>query len=579
MKAAAEGRRERRARAARPATRPRKRPSRIAHDPSAIPVHDPSPTIEPVKGLPTPTAQEHLLAAIGAEAERGELTSERLAAIAQAHGAPLAAVFGLYSFYFPPGTWRKAKVCRGLPCALRGNGHRLPRAEHPDAGDVSCMGYCANAPVSWNDGRYYTVVDGRAEEIEESRPAWVEAHVQDLKAYRDGGGYTALGRVLAEPDRASLVSVVESAVLRGMGGAGFPVNLKWKAVMGSPRHDRVVVVNAHEGEPGTFKDRLILEREPHRLLEGALIAASVVEAPLVVIALRKEYANAQAMLERALRELQAAARGLGFARQLPAVEIRALVGTYVTGEETALLEALEGRRSEPRSRPPFPAEAGLFGRPTLVQNVETLAALPPLLAPSRGAAAPATVSKFFCLTGDVETPGAYREPLGFQALALVESHGGTAAADLKAFLPGGLSGGLLPASKLDVELNFEAVRKHGCGLGTGAVVALGKDRCIVDVLGTLGEFFRTESCGKCAPCRLGTVRLAELFARLREGTASEEDLRQGEAVARLLQETSLCALGQVAGKPFLDAMGCLREEILAHTRGECPAGVCPRGGG
>ncbi len=530
-------------------------------------------------GIPAPTAQEHLLAAIEHEAERSELSRERLAEIAQAHGVPLAAVYSLYSFYFPPGTWRLAKVCRGLPCALRGNGHRLRRAEHPDAGDVSCLGYCAHAPVSWNDGRYYTAVDGRSEEIEESTRAWVDAHVQDLRAYREAGGYGALARVLAEPDRASLVSVVEAAVLRGMGGAGFPVYLKWKAVLDAPRRGRVLVVNAHEGEPGTFKDRLILEREPHRLLEGALIAAAVVDAHFVVVALRKEYANARAMLERSLRELQAAAGELGFVRRLPPVEIRGLVGSYVTGEETALLEALEGRRSEPRSRPPFPAEAGLFQRPTLVQNVETLAAIPPLLAPSSGAAGPGTVSKFFCLTGDVETPGAYREPLGISAEALVEGRGGSPAASLKAFLPGGLSGGLLPASQLDVELNFEAVRKHGCGLGTGAVVAIGKDRCIVDVLGVLGEFFRTESCGKCVPCRLGTVRLATLLRRLRDGTATEDDLQEGAMVARLMQETSLCALGQVAGKPFLDALGSLREEIVAHTRGECPAGVCHPGGG
>jgi NADH:ubiquinone oxidoreductase subunit F (NADH-binding) len=189
------------------------------------------------------------------------------------------------------------------------------------------------------------------------------------------------------------------------------------------------------------------------------------------------------------------------------------------------------------------------------------------------------VAKYFCLTGDVGRPGGYREPLGIRADALIEKRGGPSGQGLKAFLPGGLSGGLLPASQLDVELNFEAVRKHGCGLGTGAVVAIGKDRCIVDVLSTLADFFRSESCGKCVPCRLGTVKLSGLMDRLRNGKASEADLRDGEVLARVMQETSLCALGQVAGKPLLDAMTYLREEMLAHTRGECPAHVCrPRGG-
>ena len=525
--------------------------------------------------------QKRLLAAIAEEAETGPLSNERMAELARIHSVPLSAALSLYTFYFPPDTWKGVRVCRGLPCALRGNGMALAQSGDPapGAGTVSCLGYCASAPVVWDAGRYYTYASGRPEEIEESTPAWVDAQAQGLRDYRRQGGYTALARVLAEPDRASLLRVVEAAVLRGMGGAGFPVYLKWKAVMSSPRQDRVVVVNAHEGEPGTFKDRIILEREPHRLLEGALTAAAVVGARTVIIALKTEYTNACSILERSLKELAEASGELGLDGRLPTLDLRPLVGPYVTGEETALLEALEGRRSEPRSRPPFPAEVGLLGRPTLVQNVETLAAIPRLLADSPDHPAREGLAKLFCLTGDVGRPGAYEEPLGIPAASLLERDGGSRPPELKAFLPGGLSGGMLPASKLDVELDFEAIRKNGCGLGTGAIVAIGKDRCIVDVLGTIGDFFRSESCGKCAPCRLGTAQLGGLMERLREGRATEEDLRDGEATARLMQETSLCALGQVAGKPFLDAMGFLREEIVAHARGECPAHVCTPGGG
>ena len=571
---------------ARPARRaPRPTPSRdgtlrASHDPASR-----SRQARPPRGgdggrLPARSAQEALLDAIEAEAGRGELTDGQMAELARLHGVSLSAVLSLYTFYFPRGSWTRIKVCSGLPCALRGAETVRSRsgASGSETGNVSCLGYCAEAPVVWSEGRYYTHASGQPEEIAESTAAWVDAHVQGLRAYRSEGGYTALKRVLDEPDRASLLGVVEAAVLRGMGGAGFPVYLKWKAVIDSPRQDRVVVVNAHEGEPGTFKDRLILEREPHRLLEGALIAAAVVGAAGVVIALKKEYANAHSVLERSLRELEESSGEMGLDGRLPDLELRSLVGSYITGEETALLEALEGKRSEPRSRPPFPAEVGLYGRPTLVQNVETLASIPRLLAESSRNAAPGKVEKLFCLTGDVRKPGAYREPLGIRAVSLVEKDGRSPAQGLKAFLPGGLSGGLLPASKLDVELDFDAVRKNGCGLGTGAVVAIGTDRCIVDLLGTLGEFFRSESCGKCVPCRLGTAKLSALMGLLRDGRATEQDLRDGEAVARLMQETSLCALGQVAGKPLLDAMSCLREEIVAHTRGDCPTRVCPAAG-
>lgn len=517
--------------------------------------------------------ETNLLRDLEAAATGGTLSAESLAELARHHNVPLAAAQGLRTFYFPEGPRPEVEVCTGLPCALRRSGVTLrsPEAAEGGAAAASCFGYCAHAPVIRKGGRYYGDTSEGVEEIEESTRAFVAGHVQRLSAYLGQGGYAALARFAADPDPAPLLRLLEEASLRGMGGAGFPVHVKWKAILASKDPERVVLVNAHEGEPGTFKDRLILEKEPHRLLEGALLAALAVGARHVVLAVKSEYANAREVLEESLAEVQAYARDAGIEPALPTVELRTVPGSYVTGEETALLEALEGRRSEPRLRPPFPAEAGLHGRPTLVHNVETLAALPRLLAPSGGHEPPGVVEKDYCLTGDVRRPGAYREPLGIRGASLVERDGASTAGELKAFLPGGLSGGLLPASKLDVNLDFDAVRREGCGLGTGAIVAIGRERCIVEVLENLAAFFAAESCGKCVPCRLGTAKLKSLMTDLREGTATEGGLREGTALAEVLKETSICALGQVAGKALLDGMSHFPEEIVAHTRGDCPA--------
>lgn len=521
-----------------------------------------------------------LLTEIEDEASRGEISGERLAELARAHDVSLSTVQSLYTFYFPHGAEAKIRVCNGLPCVLRGTRKAMDEfdASGRGCGTVSCLGYCAKAPVVWNEGRYYSYTPNGLEEIEESKLEYVEANVQRLPQYRSVGGYAALERFLGEKDKLLLLGVLEDAFLRGMGGAGFPVHLKWKAVVNSKTPDRIVVVNGHEGEPGTFKDRLIMEREPHRLLEGALIAAITVGAQHVVLALRSEYANATSVLGQSIAELKDHSRVAGFERQLPGITLRSLGGSYITGEETALFEAMEGKRSEPRLRPPFPAEVGLYGKPTLVQNVETLASIPRLLAEHYGNAGKGTIIKYYCLTGDVQRPGAYRESIGITAASLLERDGETSVQGLKAFLTGGLSGGLLPASKLDVALDFDAVKKEGCGLGTGAIMPIGEDRCIVEVLQTISDFFAAESCGKCVPCRLGTVKLASLMHSLREGDATEEELHAGTTLVGLMQETSFCALGQAAGKSFLDAMKYFEGEIVAHTRGDCPAHVCHTGG-
>ena len=525
-------------------------------------------------------APRALLEEIQEEGGRGEISRERIGELARQHRTTPGAVQSLYTFYFPRGPEKGAQLCNGLPCTMRG-AQAAKRHLETSGGEydtVSCLGYCARAPVLRKDGSYYSLGLDGLQEIEESQRGFVEAHAQRLADYRSEGGYAALLRFLEESDRRFLLDVLANVSLRGMGGAGFAVDQKWKAVLAGAGPERYLVVNGHEGEPGTFKDRLILEREPHRLLEGALIAALTVGAQTAVIALRSEYANARAMLEESLAELESFEEETGTKGSLPRVTLMSLGGSYVTGEETALLEAVEGKRSEPRLRPPFPAEVGLYGRPTLVQNVETLTLIPGLLAAHYGGAAPEGIRKYYCLTGDVPDPGAYRERLGIRLDALLEDDAGSPVAELKAFLPGGLSSGLLPASKADLSLDFDLAKKHGCGLGTGAVIAIGRNRCIVPVLQTISGFFESESCGKCVPCRLGTAKLAALMDSLQEGKASEADLEEGVALVRLMQETSICALGQVAGKSFLDAMKHLRDEMVAHARGECPAHTCFDGG-
>ncbi len=524
--------------------------------------------MRPDVGVPVRLLQE-----LEDAATDGTLTVESLTEFARRHNVPLSTVQSLRTFYFSGGPRPGTEVCMGLPCALRRLGLTPRHSSERDEAvtTVSCLGYCAHAPVIRKGGRYFKETRDGVEEIEESTRAYVTEHVQRLSAYQSRGGYAALARFAADPDPGLLLRSLEAASLRGMGGAGFPVHLKWKAVLASKDPDRVIVVNAHEGEPGTFKDRLILEKEPHRCLEGALLAGLALHASRIVIALKSEYTNAQHVLTESLDELARYTRDAGPKWALPSIELRTVPGPYVTGEETALLEALEGRRSEPRLRPPFPAEAGLYGRPTLVQNVETLAALPGLFGGVAGSEPAGVLEKDYCLTGDVERPGAYREPLGIEAASLVEVDGGTAAGGLKAFLPGGPSGGILPASKLRVPLDFDGTKKEGSGLGTGAMVAIGRDRCIVDVLENIAAFFAAESCGKCAPCRLGTAKLQSLVAALQKGEVTEDGLREGVALAELLQETSICALGQVAGKAFLDGMKYFHEEIAAHAQGQCPA--------
>jgi len=367
-----------------------------------------------------------------------------------------------------------------------------------------------------------------------------------LKNYSESGGYRIWQRCLK--GKLSVEEVIEQlqrAELRGLGGAGFPSARKWQLVRDNPA-PRLLVVNIDEGEPGTFKDRHYLESDPHRFLEGALIAAWAVEAEAIYLYLRDEYATARQILHKELEALHDT-----FDDQLPAIHLRRGAGAYICGEESALIESIEGKRGLPRQRPPYIAQQGLFGRPTLEHNLETLHWVRDIL--EQGADTFLTEGRrgrnglrTFSVSGRVANPGVYRAPNGISVRELIDEYaGGMAAGDeLYGYLPGGASGGILPASLADLPLDFGTLEAHGCFIGSAAVIVLSqRDRAIDAALNAM-RFFAHESCGQCTPCRVGTVKAVDLME------AAEWDLPLLRELAQTLRDASICGLGQAAPNPL-----------------------------
>lgn len=484
---------------------------------------------------------------------------------------PLSAVESVATFYSHSA--KADKICTGLPCVLKSSLSRdSVKKENMD--EVSCLGYCDHAPVTMIEGKYYTGNDDGISEIMESTVDYVSSMRVGIREYIDSGGYSAL-YALNRPDGASrIMEKISKSNLRGMGGAGFPAYMKWKSLPEERGSETYLLVNAHEGEPGTFKDRGILELEPHSLLEGAIIASVVNRIDSIIVGMKSEYIVARWSMEKAVEELEATFSRDGMWDMIPEIEIVSLGGSYVTGEETALMEAIEGRRSEPRLRPPFPTVRGLYGKPTLVHNVETLSLIPGIV--SSGGE---SMQKRYCVTGDVKSPGIVTTGLGISARDLLSEKSGTDYNSVKAFMPGGLSGGILPSSELDLKLDNDSLKRSGVGLGTGAFIALSEERCMVDVALSVSRFFEVESCGKCAPCRLGTHALTSILQRISLGKSNNADLDKAREMAGMMLQGSICALGQAAGKMFLDSVLHFSEEYDQHLAGNCPTGVCVMDGG
>jgi formate dehydrogenase len=379
----------------------------------------------------------------------------------------------------------------------------------------------------------------------------------DYAAYRQAGGYRLLEDCLAGTrSREELTKIMEDSGLRGLGGAGFPAGRKWRLVAAEPS-PRVMALNIDEGEPGTFKDRWYLERDPHRFLEGMLIAAWCAGVGEIWIYLRDEYAGCRALLGRELESLKTEAP---FA--LPPIHLRRGAGAYICGEESAMIESIEGKRGMPRLRPPYVAQVGLFGRPTLEHNMETVYWVREIV--EKGAQWFAAQGRngrkglrSFSVSGRVKKPGVHLAPAGITLNELIDEYcGGMAEGHrLYGYLPGGASGGILPASKADIPLDFDTLQPHGCFIGSAAVVVLSdRDKAAAAAV-NLMKFFHDESCGKCTPCRVGTAKAVELMQERRWNQPLLQELSQ------VMMDASICGLGQAAPNPALSVMKYFPDEI------------------
>ncbi|MBR5319852.1 MAG: NADH-quinone oxidoreductase subunit NuoF [Peptococcaceae bacterium] len=397
--------------------------------------------------------------------------------------------------------------------------------------------------------------------------------------------YQGLGKALTEMTPAEVIAEVEKSGIRGRGGAGFPTGKKWKFAAGYQSAEKYVVVNADEGDPGAFMDRSVLEGDPHSILEAMAIGGYAIGATHGFIYVRAEYPIAVHRLEVAIAQAREAGllgeniMGTGFSFD---VDIRLGAGAFVCGEETALLTSVEGKRGEPRPRPPFPAEKGLWGVPTFVNNVETLANIPVIF--TRGGDWFASVgtagskgTKVFAMAGKVNNIGLVEVPMGTTLREMIYDIGG-GIPDGKAFKAaqtGGPSGGCLPASALDTEIDFDTLVAAGSMMGSGGLIVLDETTCMVDIAKFYLEFTQDESCGKCPPCRIGTKRMLEILDKITRGDGTMEDIDNLETLARTISSSALCALGQTAPNPILATLKFFRDEYEAHIIDKkCPAGVC-----
>jgi formate dehydrogenase len=461
----------------------------------------------------------------------------------------------------PPLTIR---VCQSLSCAMQGGAalrERLVRALSPGVRVLGapCLGRCAEAPVAvvHQNPVAPATLENVCAAVETEAVAPPVPESEPLDAYRAAGGYDLLQRChRGEFTAERVIAMLKDSRLRGLGGAGFPAGTKWEILRRQPG-PRLVAVNIDEGEPGTFKDRHYLERTPHRLLEGALIAAWAVEARDVYIYLRDEYAACRALLQREIAALRAAAPV-----PLPTLHLRRGAGAYVCGEESAMIESIEGKRGMPRLRPPYVAEVGLFGRPTLEHNMETLYWVRDIV--EKGPAwftahgrRGRTGLRSFSVSGRVNRPGVHLAPAGISVRELIDEYcaGMTPGHEFYGYFPGGASGGILPASLGDLPLDFDTLTPHGCFIGSAAVIVFSRQDRARDLALNAMEFFRDESCGQCTPCRVGTAKAAALMQQDRWDAGLLQEL------SRVMADASICGLGQAAPNPMLCAMKYFPEEF------------------
>jgi bidirectional [NiFe] hydrogenase diaphorase subunit len=406
-----------------------------------------------------------------------------------------------------------------------------------------------------------------------------------IEDYIAADGYSVLIDILTSAQPLEVLEQIMRSGLRGRGGAGYPTGTKWSTVAKAEGERKFVICNGDEGDPGAFMDRAVLESDPHRVLEGMAIAAYAVGASQGYVYVRAEYPLAVKNLKTALKQAERLGLlgnricGTSFSFH---IDIRLGAGAFVCGEETALLSSIEGKRGTPRPRPPYPAEDGLWGYPTLINNVETFANVPTIMRKgadwfSKIGTAKSKGTKVFALAGTVQNTGLIEVPMGISLRAIISEIGGgvPGGGRIKAVQTGGPSGGCIPEQQLDVPVDYESLAGVGSIMGSGGMIVMDAGSCMVDVAKYFMEFCMTESCGKCVPCRAGTAQLYDLLTHITAGTAKPEDLALLEELCDLVKHTSLCGLGQTAPNPVLSTLRYFRHEYMDHIeKKSCPAGVC-----
>lgn len=489
---------------------------------------------------------------------------------------------------------------------------RRGSGDHCVAKGVGCMGLCSEGPlVSTSTGHLYKRVlpDDARELLDSVEGAPVTRLLcptdvpffqrqqkivlencgaidpERIEDYIARGGYSALMKVLTEMTPQQVVTEIISSGLRGRGGAGYPTGLKWSTVFKAGGTPKYVICNADEGDPGAFMDRSVLEGDPHRVLEGMIIAAYAVGASEGYFYVRAEYPLAIKRLRIAVRQaerLRLLGANICGTRLDFRVDLRLGAGAFVCGEETALIASIEGKRGTPRPRPPYPAMEGLLGQPTLINNVETYANVPPII--RNGGQWYAQIgtekskgTKVFALTGTVRNIGVVEVPMGITLREIVFEIGGgiPEGREFKAVQTGGPSGGCLPSECLDMPVEYESLAKAGSIMGSGGMIVMDESSCMVDVAKYFMDFCMSESCGKCIPCRVGTYQMHRILSAITNMTATEQDLATLEELCDLLKHTSLCGLGQSAPNPVVSTLKSFAAEYRAHIHNhQCPAGVC-----
>jgi len=529
--------------------------------------------------------------------QHGAVTDAVLREMSKAESVPLYRLEGLRGFYpvfrATPGRKMRVQVCRDIVCMMKGGPQFCNKVKSVLAGvsdveveEVSCVGRCDTAPaatinevpVSGSIETIAAYATGK-KPLPSNEPTATPRRWPTDPYSSEEDRFGALKKFLKPGDdrqRDEVIRILKEADLRGLGGAAFPTGMKWDLTRKASGAPKYVVCNADESEPGTFKDRVILEELPHLLIEAMVLAGWMIGAKQGIVYIRHEYAKERKALQQAIENARrAGALGTKIFGSDTDFDLQIFVspGGYIMGEETALLEALEDKRGEPRNKPPFPVNHGLWGQPTLINNVETFAAIPIIL--ERGAAWWAAQGKgnykglkYMCVSGDVARPGVYCVPWGTTVDELLTLSGGIPDGKaLYAFSPGGASTNFLPASRRNTALDFKAMQEAGSGLGTGAMVFMAAGRDVLELAISEVKFFRNESCGKCVPCRVGSHKAVDLVEAALAGKPQPDLVSLLQDLNSTLAQTSICGLGQVALAPLMSVIDSFPEEVLPHLQG------------